>query len=279
MAVPASSWRIDRGLAAALTDALGWSATDGLGALARRIPELLPCGSTAKLDAISAGEVPPGADVDAVATTVLAHLEDPSGATMGGSPAWSCWVLAGLVAAVLDRAGIPAEVAITRRIDEGSPVVDLHASVLAGPAGARWILGPYFGLAAPHPIDTRTTATENRSHGAMRASVGADGRLELTEHLARWDAPLRYRVLATGVDRGDVHTVAAISATLSGVPMRPYARLHRPDGTVVDAKKAEDGRFLVGIWRPNDAAPAETEHPTWPLAAQAFQAATGVAVR
>ncbi len=272
-------WRIDRGLATDLAEALGWSAEDGPAALARRIPERLPCGSTAKLAAIAAGGVPPGADVDALAATVLGHLHDPGGRSTGGSPSWSCWVLVGLVAAVLDGAGIPAEVVITRRIDAEAPAVDLHGTVLAGPPGERWFLQPYFGLAAPHPTDGPASVDGDLPIGTLRAWVGDDGRVEVEEHLRRWPAALRYRVLAIGADRDDVAAMAAISATHTGVPFRPYARLHRPDGTIVDAREADDGRFLVGTWTPGGVEPNETTHPTWPGATEHFLHLTGISLR
>lgn len=56
-----------RGWRATWASSLDWAPADGVAALAARLPERIPAGSTAKLAAIARGHVPPGADVDDLA--------------------------------------------------------------------------------------------------------------------------------------------------------------------------------------------------------------------
>ncbi|QXC63355.1 hypothetical protein KSP35_11515 [Aquihabitans sp. G128] len=266
------TWRIDAGVARDLAEALGWAGGDGPAALAVRLPERVPTGSTAKLAAVAAGEVPPGADVDALAKQVLAHQLAIGSAPPGGapSPSWSCWVLATVMAALVDYAEVgPVRVAATRRIDEGAPVVDVHAAVVADVEGTTWACDPFFGIGLPIP--TAPDEVVEGTAGPCWAALGPepDHGWDLSVRLDHWGTTLRYRVLGPALDRGDVHALAAVSVTHTGVANRPFARLH-VDGRVVDASCDEDGhgRFTDH--------PAATEVlPTWADAVDAFAARTG----
>ncbi|HEX2578567.1 MAG TPA: hypothetical protein VHK88_19645 [Aquihabitans sp.] len=274
-------WRIDPGLARDLGAALEWTGDDGLDALVERVPERVPCGSTAKLAAMSVGEVPPGADVEDLARRVVEHRTSLASSSPGGgpTPSWSCWVTATLTAALAADAELGAvRVAAIRRIDDRAPVADLHAAVVVGDGDGAWIGDPYFGVATRLPAEPgeASSAATATGHVTVRRDEGERGGWTLDLGLVTWDGELRYRPLAPDLDRGDVRAVCAISVTYTGVPHRPYARLH-VDGEVVDVREDERGIALVTRRSAPDTI-ATTEHATWAEAADDFAARTGVRV-
>lgn len=269
-------WTIDAGLARDLAATLGWRPEDGVAALTARLPERVPMGSTAKVAAVAAGEVPPGADLEDLAHRLLAHQHRLADAPEGGapSPAWSCWVVAPVLAALIECSGLgPADVAVTRRTDDRSPVVDLHAAVVTpGADGGRWVCDPYFGVAVLLP--TAAGAVGRQDSPLAEASVWSDGSgWAYAVRLKRWDQALAYRLLGPSLVRGDVVALTALSVTHSGVPTRPYVRLHH-DGTVIDALETEDGTAALRTWSAATGVLDEA-HATWADAAQAFAARTG----
>lgn len=252
-------WALDRGLAADLTEALGWDPTDGPVALAERLPHRVLCGSTAKLAAIRAGRIPPGADVADLARTVLAVDRARRSEPPADSPAWSCWVLATLHAALVETVGLgPARVAAVRRIDEGPDVapVDFHSAVVVAVDGGRVVCDPYFGLGLDLPPEGAGPNVAGPGPGLAEIDPGSDGRWELAVRLARWDQSFRYRVVAPDLDAGDVRTLCAISVQHSGVPSRPYARIH-VDDAVLEVQEAGSGSFVAQRWGQDIAAGAE----------------------
>ncbi|MCU1352383.1 MAG: hypothetical protein JWM05_1592, partial [Acidimicrobiales bacterium] len=169
--VGAQRWRIDAGLARDLSAAVGWRPADGVAALMGRLPERVPCGSTAKLDAMAAGAVPPGADAGGLARRVVEHRAALADRPAGGAPtpSWSCWVTATLAATLLVDAEVgPVRVAAVRRVDERSPVVDLHAAVLVDDGAESWLGDPYFGLAVRVPDRPGGVAADETATGSIR---------------------------------------------------------------------------------------------------------------
>jgi hypothetical protein len=281
-----SPWAIDRGLAADLSAALGWQPDDGAQALAEVLPRRVPCGSTAKLEAVAAGDVPPGAEPGPLARTILGHLDGAGG---GPTPSWSCWVHSTVMAALVGAGGSgPVRVAATRRIDEGGPIVDVHSSVLVtedrgdGAGTVTWLCDPYFGSAVALPEEPGAAGEGERPLVHARAERELDGRWTHAVRLARWDLELRYRVLGPELDAGDVRAFCAVSVTHSGVASRPYVRLHDPDA-IIDARVDEHGTGICTDWRvpgvDGPVSPHVLETTSWPEAAAAFTARTGVAVR
>lgn len=273
-------WTIDPGVARALAEALGWRADDGVAALAVRFPERIPMGSTAKLAAIAAGEVPPGAEPEALARQLLEHCVDRAGSPAGGapSPTWSCWVASTVMAALVDAAGLgPVHVASTRRSDAGAPVVDFHAAVVVGGDGGEELLcDPYFGAAIALPADAGAQVSATGPLGTVAAARSGDGGWTLDLGWEVWDIVLRFRRFGPSLDAGDVRAMAAVSVTLSGVPLRPYARLHVGDG-IVDASEAADGAGVLHSWSPGEAR-VERTVGTWAEAVDVFADETGTRV-
>lgn len=295
-------WSIDPELASDLAAALSWAPADGAGVLARRFAERIPTGSTAKLAAVAEGRVPPGAEVDALAHQILGGLRGDR----RESPAWTCWVVSSVFASIVDTLGPgTARVAALRRIDDRSPVVDIHSVVIAEGAAERsdeastWVCDPYFGTAVAlpgalldvdepsaarraSPIALATHASPPDEHaGACAVTLEDDGRWTFEVRLRIWEGWLRYRVLAPQLDRADLAAFCAISATHSGAPDFAYARLHRPggmdtvrvdpDGTTTCSRRSWDG----------PAGPVSDERTTvrtWPEGVAAFAAATGVTI-
>lgn len=266
-------WAIDAVVAEELAAALGWRPGDGAGALAARIPERIPMGSTAKLAAIAAGEVPPGEAPEPLARRLLEQIDGG-----GRSPSYSCWVACTVMAALVDSAGLGAvHVASTRRSDGGAPIVDFHGAVRVEADGESWVCDPYFGAAIALPAEPGVRASVRGPLGTVAASRSLDGGWAYDLGWDLWeDLVLRFRLLGPALDPGDVRAMAAISVTHSGVPLRPYARLH-VGGGITDASQAEDGSGLVHAWFP---ATGRSEHATasWPDAVDAFAARTGVRI-
>ena len=254
-------WAIDRSLAEELAAALGWAPDDGVAVLARAIPEHVPCGSTAKLAAMAAGEVPPGADAETLARRILGHLR-----TGEPTPTWSCWVVATVMAALVETLGTGspsgsssgstwAEVVAMRRIDDRSPVVDIHSAVLVPDGDGIWVCDPFFGsavsVAGEFPSGASGTTWGPHRFGPTTAAVRleTDQRWTHDVHLAAWPQGLRYRSLAPALDRQDVHAFCAISVAHSGVPFRPYARINHCDGVTSMAEDAH-GRIRLATGSP-----------------------------
>jgi hypothetical protein len=276
---PERPWTIDVGLARDLAAAVGWRPDDGVAALASAMPTAVPMGSTAKLAAIADGEVPPGADVEALARQLLAHCHAVATGPVGGapSPTWSCWVAATVMAALVGSVDLgPVQVAATRRCDDAAPPVDFHASVTVTADDRDWICDPYFGVSIALPHGPGGDASSRSPIGTASASRSADGGWDFFVGLDVWDQVLRFRRFGPALDRGDVEAMAAISVTHSGVPLRPYARLHVGDG-IVDASESADSTAVVHTWT---ASTGRVARPmaTWADAVSAFAERTGTRV-
>ena len=271
----ASTWGLDRVAADALVEMLGWAPEDGPARLAEALPEHLVCGSTAKLAAMSSADVPPGAD----AAGLVARIVDgrlgrwPTSTSETTSPAWSCWVLATVMAGLLEHADVaPVQVAAVRRVDDRAPVVDFHSTVLVHHGPEPWVCDPYFGAAIRLPAEPGVEATSDHGVATLRAAREPDGRWLLHAHHLRWEEGCSYRVVSPSLDRGDVHALCAVSATLSGVPFRNYARLH-VDGDIVDMVESSEGTAEVRR------SPTDVENvPTWADAVDVFADWTGVRI-
>ena len=274
MAPSSHPWRIDPGPARDLADLVGWDPTGGGRELLGALADQVPAGTTAKLEAVAAGAVPPGADPGAVAARILGDR----GAARP-SPSWSCWALSTVMAALLDLGGRPAEVAALRRVDDRAPAVDLHSVVLTVDDDGPVVCDPYFATAMPGPGEEGREGV----HRGARAVRGdeADGRWTYEVLRGWWTGPLRYRVLAPTCDRGDVAALCAVSVTHTGVPPGPCASFWRSP-VAVDAFVHRDGGAAVREWRRDGAQGAGeavlTEHPDWPAAAADLGRRVGVAV-
>ncbi len=272
-----TTWRIDPTLASDLAAVIGWSPGDGVTALVAALAARLPAGSTAKLEAVAAGEVPPGADPEVLAARIVA--DDVAGVP---GPSWSCWVLSTLLAALLETFGVArTEVVATRRIDLRAPAVDFHSAVTVDDGTTTWLCDPYFGLVLPGPGHEDVEVVDRglwalRSDGAGRWSYRVASR--------RWPEQLRYRLVAPSLDTGDVRALCAVSVTHSGVPPRPNARV-RTTAESFEAWENADGTATLREWRwdgPDGVWTLDAERrelPSWLDAAEVFSARTGVRVR
>ncbi len=273
-------WAIDAGLARDLAAAIGWEAADGPAALAALVPQAVPIGSTAKLAAIAADEVPPGAEPEPLARLLLDHCAARAAAPAGGapSPAWSCWVASTVMAALVDAAGLgPVHVASTRRCDAGAPMVDFHAAVVVElDGGASCICDPYFGVSVEVPDGPDGFAEAVGPLGTITAVRVHDGGWHYDLAMDIWDIVLRFRRLGPALDAGDVRAMAAVSVIYSGVPLRPYARLHVGDG-IADASEAADGTGVLRTWTRADGRRDEVVD-SWATAVDVFAERTGTRV-
>jgi hypothetical protein len=223
-------------VAGAVLDRLGVAApTDvaGAGALVGRLARTFPGGTTAKMEAMAAGDVPPGADPAAVVAEWTARP----------GLAWSCWAAATVFAALVhagDR--LRADVVGARRIDLTAPPVDVHTLVVLHDGDRTWVADPYFGV--PPIAAPGGTATRPGVWGAAAAD-GAAWRTAAARCSAR--SVLRYRSITLPLDRADVEAFCRISVTHTGVSPRPWAQLLTDDGGVVAAVD-RSGAVLVRRW-------------------------------
>lgn len=191
---------------------------DGATRLVDRLACELPMGSTAKLEAMAAGEVPPGWDPTVVARR---WMERPG---LG----WSCWATGTLYAALIAAGGtFDVNVLAARRVDPATVPVDFHCLVELRTGDRRWVVDPYFWVApieAPGGEAIRPGAwgqafTEGP---AWRTSVGAcHGR-----------CILQYRSVTVPLRPSDVEAFCRVSTTYSGVPNRPRLLRATTDGAI-----------------------------------------------
>ncbi|HEX7132414.1 MAG TPA: hypothetical protein VF228_07555 [Iamia sp.] len=265
-----SHWRIDPGVARDLADVVGWDPGDGPVALTRALAARVPAGSTAKLAAVAAGEVPPGADAEAVARRIVADR-----AAGRPEPSWACWPRSTVMAALLvTLAGAPATVVALRRIDASAPPVDLHSLVVVD----GLLCDTYFASVVAGPGAEEV----ERTVGGVwcRRIDEPDGRWRLFVGNGRWGQTLDYRMLAPVVDPGDVAAFCAVSTAHTGLPTRPTAFVWRA-ADLVETITHADGTTATRSWTWDPADPRQgvvdqAEHPDWPAATDDFKARTGI---
>jgi hypothetical protein len=231
--------------------------------------------------------VPPGDDPEALARQIVGHLHARVDPPLAGaaSPSWSCWVTASITAALATSVGLgPVALAATRRTDDRAPTADFHAAVVVGEGADAWLCEPYFGVALPLPEEPGRGAAVDLGSVAADVVRTTDHGWDLNVRLATWSAGLSYRLLAPALDRDDVRALCAVSVSHTGVPNRPYARLHA-DGGALDVHEDAQGAGVVRHpVRPPSApagAPATLEtttYPDWVGAADDFAARTGVRI-
>lgn len=256
-----------------MADLVGWEPRSGPTALLAALADQVPAGTTAKLAAVAAGEVPPGADPEGTARRILADREAGT-----PTPAWSCWALSTLMAALLDLGDHPAEVVGLRRIDGAAPPVDVHSVVVSTEAAGPVVCDPYFASVVAGPGRGGGEAV-HRGVWARVVEEADSARWTYEVSRGRWANPLRYRSLAPTVDPGDVAALCAVSVTHTGVPPGPNASLRRTP-VATDAFVHREGGAAVREWREGDPVDHEriTEHPDWAAAAADMGARTGIAL-
>lgn len=264
------TWRIDPGVARDLAAVVGWSPGDGPVALTRAFGARLPGGSTAKRAAVAAGEVPPGADPEAVARRILADRA-------AGRPeaSWACWPMSTLMAALVETlADGRAAVAAVRRIDATAPPVDVHSLVVVD----GLLCDPYFASVVAGPGADEV----ERTVGGVwcRRTDEPDGRWTIEVGNGRWDRTLDYRLLAPVLDRDDVAALCAVSVTFTGAPPAAYGFVWRQDD-LVEALTHTDGTTATRAWTWDPADPTrgeldQVEHPDWAAATADFAGRTGI---
>ena len=273
------AWRLDAGLAGELAAVLAWAPDDGVPALVGAVAGRVVAGSTAKLDAVAAGRLPPGADAPGLARRLVADAE--SGAP---SPAWSCWVTGAVTAALVESTGMGhARLAAVRRAGPRAPAVDLHAAVVVVDDGtAGWLCDPYFSAVLPAPGAAELEGTGVGTWG-IRQDL-PDGRWAYRLGSGRWAHRLHYRSFAPALAPTEVAALCAVSVTHTGVAPARFARLARADA-VTEALEHGDGTTTLRRWCPRvpgavwAGTSEERAFPRWGAAADAFGEATGVPLR
>jgi hypothetical protein len=227
-----SDWTVPPQVASALAAAAGITRPGDPTHVATALSAWLPGGSVAKLDAMAHGRVPPGADVAGCAAAILE----------GPVTAWSCWVHAGLTAALLNDAGVASTVTVLRRVDEASAPVDFHAVVTSRTPHGPVLTDPYHGAGAMD-VDAGSTTPAGR---LVTAELIPGSRPELAIRLVTGHQ-LHYRFLGH-VDRTDAAAFCELSTTHSGVHGSRAA--HRIGATTaLWLNEQPDGHCRVRIFR------------------------------
>jgi hypothetical protein len=207
-----SPWRFDDALAEAVVAAAGTSLDASVDQIGTAMLRWIPTGSTAKVAAVAAGELPPGLDPTAVAEQVL-----------DGSPhSWTCWPAATITAAVLHGADVVAEL----RTDPESPPIDVHAAVVVD---RQWHVDPCLGPGVG--LDLRSGDTRSGPSAIAEVVPVEDGTFR---HLVRGPRfRLHYVSLNPAVTRRDLHALLELSVTHTGVRTdRRFWQLGLADGMV-----------------------------------------------
>jgi arylamine N-acetyltransferase len=209
-------------LASGLCSRLGvpWpSGIEDLDALYRAWCATVPFDNVSKALAIAEGRHPPGDDPVAAAELFLST-------GLGGT----CWTHVTLLTALLTAAGARATVAVDRNLRTDG-IIDFHAFVLVHEAGERWMLDTVWTSGRPLPLRDGAVGDHPLVATGVVADEDPDG-----VGFRHWahsphTGTIWYRVLATGLDRGDVRAFCAVSGRFSGVPVDGL-RLGRtlPDG-------------------------------------------------
>jgi hypothetical protein len=195
-------------LAGAVCDRLGVGLPGDAAAVAalfRAWCASVPIDNVAKEEARRDGRVPPGDDPAQGAADFLAM-------GLGGT----CWAHSSLLAGLLTAAGARATVGLDRMVrDDG--IVDFHSFAVLHDDGGPWILDPVWPTGDPLPLRAGARGT----HPVVAVGVDADGDgLRLWHWVEPGPARVRYAVVSTVLDRGDVRAWCEISLRHSGVPAR-----------------------------------------------------------
>lgn len=175
--------------------------------LMRALRQWLPMGSTAKLDAVSAGRRPPGL---IPASVVEQRLRD-------WRTSWSCWAVCTVFAAMLHAADHPVRVLGLHRRDEGAVSFDLHSALVVDEA---WLVDPYLGPIAGVPTSGGSVGD---LAGSLEVTVGGSGAMDLRVK-PRWGNALEYRVVIDDVDAALLAGVLDVSVTHTGIPHRRFVQ-------------------------------------------------------
>jgi hypothetical protein len=225
------------GLADACFDRLGADPpadVEGASRLLDRMAAAVPTGSTAKLEAVAADQVPPGADPAQVAE---AWLDRPG-------LAWSCWAVSTLYAALVSSAGaLTADVLGARRVDPTSVPVDFHSVVEVHDGARRWLTDPFFWMA---PVADPVGAALRPGMWGEAVADGPVWRTAIGSCAGR--NLLRYRTFTTPLTASDVDALCRVSVTYSGVASRARGHVATADG-VVAASADRDGAVRLRRWR------------------------------
>lgn len=247
-----AAFRLPEPLARRCLDRLGVGPGADAAAVADAVATGVLGGSTAKLEAVAAGRVPPGADVVAVAERWLAEPD----------LAWSCWAVCTLTVAVADACGLAAAVVATRRVDAATSPVDFHSQVEVGDGSGRWLCDPYFGVGVIPLRGGESWRSGVRGWGAP----GSDGSWVMTVTTPSLWHPCRYRSLGGPLGPGDVEAFCRVSVDHSGVPPRPFAHRLLADGYAV-ASAGEDAvsvrRWRLPVDRDTGVAPQVSRFGAW----------------
>lgn len=182
----------------------------------------LPGGSTAKWEAIEAGEVPPGADPTAALEARLA----------GSLESWSCWALCTGIGAVLAADGHDVSVVVEHHCT--NDVVDFHSVLVVDAA----LVDPYHGPSVPAPPGHDVTRPD-----AWATWVPGDERGTRSDHLGvrGGGTPYRYRFVGERLDAREVDAFCQVSVTHSGVGRRRTAHWLDAGERLWTLREGDDG--------------------------------------
>jgi hypothetical protein len=205
-------------------DATGIDTSGPLNEMFEAFIRHVPAGRSAKLEAMAAGLRPPGADIDAVARSVIS----------GDNTSWTCLPTAALLAGTINAIWAnryTAHVALSRRCDaQAQHPIEIHATVTIVDEHNLWLCDPYHGC-GPATV-SRGTGSATRPCAAARWEAGPWG-WRSTVQVTRADgdsSELGYEQFADSVNAPTLDMVAAITAQPGATQPKWYAKLFTPSG-------------------------------------------------
>lgn len=173
---------------------------------------LLPHGTTAKLEAIAAGETPPGWNPQ--------HISERLDSKTNHS--WVCHAVASMGAHILNEHGVTSQVDLLRRVDAAAPPVDLHSVIIVKTKKGQILVDPYH-MAGPVPMTAGAITSVNHTLLDYR-----NPKYVLSPQTKERTKTLSYQLLARNVSDGDLKAVCEISSVFSGIPAGWRASIMHP---------------------------------------------------
>lgn len=198
---PVNPWTVNDTLAHQAATAAGSHLDAPLTELLPALHAWIPAGSTAKAQAVEAGNLPPGLHPAAVIEELLS----------GSSHSWTCWPSATVTAAILNARGEHVELAAELRADPHSVPVDIHAVLIVD---GRYHVDPCLGPGVPIALSGGSATGPAATAEVFPDDYGG------WHHLSRLAGgpQARYVCLARHLDQRRARSFLAVSATHSGVP-------------------------------------------------------------
>jgi hypothetical protein len=216
------------------------SGPDDVHALYRAWCATVPFDNVSKALAVTEGRPPPG---DNPAAVVECHLATGLGGT--------CWSHSSVLAALFTRAGARTTVGVERMV-RADDLIDFHSFCIVHDGDRRWVLDPVWvsgdalalepGARGTHPVfQTSLDAHPSAARGDPDTTGVRERRLWHRVRAIGMADDLRYAMVSTMLDRGDVRAFCAVSGRFSGLPADVLTLRRTPADCAVGVRVPDTG--------------------------------------